>query len=125
MPGLRATMGRSQRESRAVETKVTRSFVSCVIVTIPPVCLIVFPVSNGLLHEIQQSMTVLRQSWDVQRLYAALEERFGTDIVVRCFGKHITKVLGAKRQGGNLMFRVPIGFAMLLCILNHALRTET
>ena len=35
--------------------------------------------------------SVLRQSWDVQRLYAALEDRFGTDIVVRCFGKHITK----------------------------------
>ena len=34
---------------------------------------------------------VLRQSWDVQRLYAALEERFGTEIVTRCFGKHITK----------------------------------
>ena len=25
------------------------------------------------------------------------------------------KMLGAKRQGGNLMFRVPIGFALLLC----------
>ena len=35
--------------------------------------------------------SVLRQSWDVQRLYVALTERFGTDIVVRCFGKHITK----------------------------------
>lgn len=34
---------------------------------------------------------ILRQSWDVQRLYTALTERFGTDIVVRCFGKHITK----------------------------------
>ena len=30
--------------------------------------------------------SILRQSWDVQRLYAALEERFGTEIVVRCFG---------------------------------------
>ena len=35
--------------------------------------------------------SVLRQSWDVQRLYAALEERFGSEIVVRCFGRHITK----------------------------------
>lgn len=35
--------------------------------------------------------SVLRQSWDVQQLYEALVERFGSEIVVRCFGRHITK----------------------------------
>lgn len=35
--------------------------------------------------------SVRRQVWDTKRLYAALSETFGAEIVCRCFGRNLTK----------------------------------